>query len=154
MLKPIIRKINNNNEVPWDLLMLADPSKVMIKKYLKDGETYIAVFGKQIIGAYVLVKISSNSYELKNIAVALEYQGQGLGKLLVLDSIKKAKQLRAKKIEVGTGNSSLSQLGLYQKCGFRISGIKKDFFLKNYPEEIIENGIKCVDMIRLSLEVQ
>ena len=55
-----------------------------------------------------------------------------------------------KKIEIGTGNSSLGQLALYQKCGFRITGIDIDFFIRCYQEEIFENGIQCRDMIRLT----
>lgn len=53
-------------------------------------------------------------------------------------------------LEIGTGNSSLAQLGLYQKCGFSISGIDFGFFLRNYSEPIWENGIQCKDMVRLS----
>ena len=58
-----------------------------------------------------------------------------------------------KTLIVGTGNSSLSQLGLYQKCGFRLDHIIRDFF-KNYPEPIFENGIQCIDMVMLSCQLQ
>ena len=37
-----------------------------------------------------------------------------------------------------------------QKCGFRITGIDIDFFIRCYQEEIFENGIQCRDMIRLT----
>jgi hypothetical protein len=40
-------------------------------------------------------------------------------------------------------------LALYQKLGFVKSEIKKNFFLENYTELIIENGIQAVDMIIL-----
>ena len=66
------------------------------------------------------------------------------------DAVEEAKRKGYKTIEVGTGNSSIGQLVLYQKCGFRISGIDIDFFVRHYPEEIFENGIQCRDMIRLS----
>ena len=148
-----IKKINNLSDVPWDLLLLADPSKKLVEEYLKDGKTYIALQENKTIGVYVLLKLSPHDYELKNIAIAKQYQGLGMGKILILDAIEKAKQQGAKKIIVGTGNSSLSQLALYQKCGFKITEIEKDFFTKNYKEEIIENGIKCVDKIILSLEL-
>lgn len=54
---------------------------------------------------------------------------------------------------IGTGNSSINQLALYQKCGFRVIGVERDFFINNYDEPIFENGIQCVDMIRLSIEI-
>lgn len=153
-MKPDIRKVNDFKEVPWNLLLLADPSKEMVEKYVKEGETYIALLNNKTIGVYVVVKLSHDAYELKNVAIDEEHQGQGVGKMLVLDAIERVRQREAKKIEVGTGNSSLSQLALYQKCGFRIIGVEKDFFVKNYPEEIFENGIKCVDMIRLALDLK
>ena len=59
-----------------------------------------------------------------------------------------AKKMGATELLVGTGNSSLSQLGLYQKCGFRMSYIKAGFFA-SYPEPIYENGIQCLDMVVL-----
>ncbi|MER2059906.1 MAG: GNAT family N-acetyltransferase, partial [Niallia sp.] len=97
--------------------------------------------------------IEEEAIELINLAVAEDYQGKGLGKKLVFHALEKATQLGYKVMEVGTGNSSIGQLALYQKCGFRINHIDKDFFLKNYEEEIYENGIRCVDMIRLSQDI-
>jgi len=149
----IIKQLQHADEIPWDLLLLADPSPALIETYIKDSEVYVGLTDDKVIGVYVLTPVSKETVELKNIAVHPEYQNQGIGKQLVLDAIQKAKDKRRKRIEVGTGNSSLLQLALYQKCGFRIVGIEKDFFTKNYQEEIIENGIRCVDMIRLAIDI-
>ncbi len=67
-----------------------------------------------------------------------------------MDAIEVAKSKGYRTIEVGTANSSIGQLAFYQKCGFRITGVDKDFFVRHYPEEIFENGIQCRDMVRLS----
>ena len=56
-------------------------------------------------------------------------------------------------IEVGTGNSGVGQLYLYQKCGFRIVGVDRDFFVRHYPQPIVENGLLCRDMIRLAQDL-
>lgn len=69
-----------------------------------------------------------------------------------MDAINRAKANRSKRIEVGTGNSSLKQLAFYKKCGFKIADIDRGFFPRNYKDEIIENGIKCTDMIRLAID--
>ena len=66
----------------------------------------------------------------------------------------KSKASGYKTIEVGTGNSSIGQLALYQKCGFRITSIDRDFFIRNYEDDIFENGIWCRDMIRLSQDLK
>ncbi len=147
----IIRPIDNKDIIPYDLLLLADPSKEAIDDYIQRGNTYIAIDEETIVGTYVILKTRPHTMELVNIAVAESHQGRGIGKHLVQDSIKKAKALGTHTLEVGTGNSSLSQLALYQKCGFRIIGVDKDFFKIHYKDKIIENGIDCVDMIRLQI---
>ena len=149
----LITKLEDTNETPWNLLLLADPSRESIESYIGNSDIYLASVNDRTVGVYVLKNISQDIVELKNIAVDEKHQGQGIGKKLVLDSISKARQKEAKRIEVGTGNSSLSQLALYQKCGFRISGVEKDFFVKNYKDEIKENGIVCRDMIRLAIDL-
>lgn len=148
-----IRKLREEENPPFDLLLLADPSENLIKEYLKKGLCYIAEDGDRISGVYILLPIREETIELINLAVAEIYQGKGLGKMLVMHAIEEARNLRYKRIEVGTGNSSISQLALYQKCGFRMNRIDKDFFLKHYEEEIYENGIQCIDMIRLTQDI-
>lgn len=82
------------------------------------------------------------------------WQGKGIGKQLIRHAIAEAKAAGFHTVEIGTGNSSIQQLALYQKCGFRMTSIDHDFFLKHYDEPIFENGIQCMDMVRLSLTLQ
>ena len=148
-----IRKLNKGEIPPMELLLLADPSKEIVAEYVYRGECYIAKKNQQIVGVYVLLPTRPDTVELVNVAVVKEQHGRGLGKQLVMDAINEAKKKGYKTIEIGTGNSSIGQLALYQKCGFRIIGIDMDFFIKHYPEGIFENGIQCRDMIRLSLDL-
>ncbi|CAI9395377.1 putative N-acetyltransferase YvbK [Bacillus sp. T2.9-1] len=149
----IIRKLTQEESPPIKLLLTADPSEFLVNEYLKKGLCYIAEEKGQLIGVYVLLPIKEESIELINLAVAEIYQGKGFGKKLIMHAIEEARQLGYKVMRVGTGNSSIGQLALYQKCGFRINRIDKDFFLINYEEEIYENGIQCVDMIRLIQDI-
>lgn len=144
-----IRELQKNESLPLDLLLLADPNEEIVKEYTNRGKCYVAEIKNNIVGVYVLIKTRPLTMELVNVAVDENYQGKGIGKKLVLDAIDKAKIANMKVIEVGTGNSGLSQLALYQKCGFKITWIDKDFFLKHYNEPIFENGIQCIDMIRM-----
>lgn len=145
--------VNDKKEIPYDLLLLADPSMKIINDYIHRASCYIATIDNNIVGAYVLIRTRPLSLELVNIAVSKQYQGKGIGKRLVLSAIDMARKENAKVLEVGTGNSSINQLALYQKCGFRIVGVDRDFFKKHYNEDIVENGIQCVDMIRLSMDL-
>ena len=145
--------LKKNEQAPMELLLTADPSETLVKDYLDRGYCYTAEIDNQTVGVFVLLEITSDTIELINIAVDEKHQGKGIGKTLVKDAIQKAKEIGFKTIEVGTGNSSINQLALYQKCGFRITGINKDFFIRNYEEEIFEHGIQCMDMVKLSQEL-
>lgn len=149
----IIRKLNEGEKTPMELLLLADPSRKIIEEYVTRGECFIAEMEQQTIGAYVLLPTRPETVELVNVAVIESQQGRGIGKRLVLDAIKIAKTKGYKTIEIGTGNSSIGQLALYQKCGFRIMGVDMDFFVRHYSEKIFENGIQCRDMVRLSQDL-
>lgn len=133
-----------------ELLLLADPSKKLIQQYIERGACYVGEEKEEIVGVFVLLPTRPETVELVNIAIAEKHQGKGFGKALTKEAIIKAKEQGYKVIEVGTGNSSIEQLALYQKCGFRITGVDINFFPIHYEEEIIENGITCVDMIRLT----
>ncbi|GIO27104.1 GNAT family N-acetyltransferase [Ornithinibacillus bavariensis] len=148
-----IRKLYKDEVPPLDLLLLADPSEEMIMGYLQRGTCYIAEDENSVLGVFVLLPTRPGTIELVNVAVIKRHQGKGIGKKLVMFAIDKARESGYQSIEIGTGNSSIGQLALYQKCGFRIIGIDPDFFITHYSEEIYENGIQCRDMIRLKLDL-
>ena len=147
------RKLNDDEILPFELLLLADPLKEIVEEYVNRGDCYVAERDEEMVGVYVLLPTRPGTVELVNVAVVEEQQNRGLGKLLVMNAIMIAKTKGYKTIEIGTGNSSIGQLALYQKCGFRIMGVDIDYFIKHYPEEIFENGIQCRDMIRLSQDL-
>lgn len=148
-----IRKITQADEFPYDLLLLADPSREIVEEYVKRGDCYGAYLNDEVIGEYVLIRTRPETVEIVNVAVREDYQGRGIGKKLVLHAIESAQRENMKTVEIGTGNSGVQQLALYQKCGFRIVGVDPDFFVRHYDEEIYENGIQCRDMVRLRLEL-
>ncbi|MGX4600721.1 GNAT family N-acetyltransferase [Faecalimicrobium sp. JNUCC 81] len=146
-----IQEISDYKKVPMELLLLADPSESVVRDYLNRGSCYIAEYKEKIVGVYVLIYTRPLTMELVYIAVDKDYQNNGIAKKMIKDAIDRCKKEKIKVLEVGTGNSSIKQLQLYQRCGFRITGIDKDFFKIHYEEEIYENKIQCIDMIRLSL---
>jgi Acetyltransferases len=153
MVELTIRPLTETDPIPYDLLLLADPSRSSVDDYMTRGLCFIGMADNRVAGVFVLLRTRPHTVEIVNIAVAEELQGRGIGKELVKSAIEKSKALGASVVEIGTGNSSLQQLALYQKCGFRIAGVDRDFFIRHYEERIIENGIPCLDMIRLRLEL-
>ncbi|TKH03655.1 GNAT family N-acetyltransferase [Peribacillus simplex] len=145
-----IRRLFKDEPPPMHLLLLADPSRELVEEYLRSGTCFVAVSDKRMIGVYVLLQKGPELIEIMNIAVDERHHGRGIGRQLIEHAKGDAREQGYKMIEIGTGNSGIGQLALYQKCGFRITGVDRDFFNINYSEAIYENGIQCQDMIRLS----
>ncbi|MNX53584.1 putative N-acetyltransferase YvbK [compost metagenome] len=139
--------------LPMDLLLLADPDKHMIETYIHNGSIYKLLEDEQVLGVSVLVPRPGATAEIVNIAIAEDAQGKGFGTRLLQHTIDAARQAGYLHLKVGTGNSSLDQLAFYQKNGFRIVGVLRDYFVKHYNEPIFENGIPCRDMVLLEMDL-
>jgi aminoglycoside 6'-N-acetyltransferase I len=138
--------------LPFDLLLLADPSRDMIDRYLNHSEVYLAKTGDEIIGILVLVR-TGKSAEIMNVAVCDNYQRKGIGSQLIRYAIDVAKSMDLQKLYIGTADTSLNQLTLYQKLGFKRVDRLVNFFVENYDEPILENGKQAKDMIRLEMSL-
>ena len=149
-----IQLLEDNENAPIDLLKLADPSTKLINLYLKSSQCYIGKINKRVIGVLVIKEIDYTTIEIKNIAVDEDEQGKGYGTLMLRFAEKVSIDLSYKKILIGTGNSSIGQLRLYQKEGFEIERIEKNFFVRNYKEPIFENGIQCKHKIILVKKIK
>ncbi|GKU77444.1 N-acetyltransferase [Paenibacillus sp. L3-i20] len=148
-----IKPLQSIDEAPMDLLLLADPSEQKVINYLREGESFIAEIEDVVVGIIVIIRKDPDTLEVINVAVREEWQGKGIGKKLLLRAKQFGIDQKVKRIEIGTGNSSLPQLALYQRSGYRIFEIWENYFIANYDEEIYENGIQCMDMIRLKLDL-
>ncbi len=145
------------------LLLTADPNESLVRSYIATAHVLLCRVQDELAGVAAVIQKpvagndhdavgASSTCELINIAVDPAFQGNGLAKALIQESIALAKGWGARAIDVGTGNSSLNQLALYQKCGFRLHHIERDFFA-DYPEPIIENGMRCIDKVILRIEL-
>lgn len=132
---------------PFGLLLLADESIEAIKKYINACRVFEILLNNKMIGIMAVMINNDNTIELKNIAISKKYQRNGFGKQAInwLENFYKEKGVKI--IFVGTGDASHSQQRFYQKLGFEKYSIKEDFFLKNYPSAIFENGIQLKNMV-------
>ena len=149
-----IRRLDKEAAMPWDLLLDADPSAAAVERYLDASDVYVALISEEVVGTFVLYPVDAARVEIKNIAVLERLQGKGIGQRLLKEAAAIASAGGATTLTIGTANSSVAQLYLYQKCGFEITSIKYKFFLENYPEPLFENGIQCKHMIMLSKELK
>lgn len=136
-------------DIPMELLLEADPSEKCIQSYLSDSVCFAVFKQNKLLGACVTNSHSAGVSELFNIAVWPEHQGQGIGTKLLKFALEQLRVKEFKEVELGTGTFGY-QLTYYQRFGFRVTGVRKDFFIKNYDEPIYEHGLQHIDMLRLS----
>jgi ribosomal protein S18 acetylase RimI-like enzyme len=135
----------------WRLLLLADPERAAIQRYINASTIFEARHGQNLIGIIVLQPRNDQSLEIKNIAVHPHWQGQHVATRLLEFAQQYGRQHGYQKLLIGTGSTSFAQLYLYQKVGFRVVGVDRDFFVRNYHRPIYENRLRLRDMLILSL---
>ena len=152
----------NPAEAPWHLLLLADPSRERIKRYLPGSTCFGARQTTQftpsglgaLIGVCVLVPEGDglHRWELMNMAVSTAWQSKGIGSALLQRAIREMRERGVQQLEVGTGSFG-DQLLFYQRLGFRVTDIERDFFLENYTTPLWERGVQHKDMLKLTLDL-
>lgn len=91
-----------------------------IEKVLdKQGHIFIALSAQHVLGTCALLKMSDGGYELAKMAVAESARGQGIGYLLGLESIARAKKLKANRIFLESNTILKPAIELYRKLGFK-----------------------------------
>lgn len=138
-------------DAPMALLLLADPSERKVRAYLPTARCFAALQNGSIAGVCAVVPRVQGSHELMNIAVDPARQQRGIGTQLLAHVIDTYRREGAARLEVGTGAFGYP-LAFYQRHGFRAFQVDRDFFLRNYDEAIIEDGIQHRDMLRLAID--
>jgi ribosomal protein S18 acetylase RimI-like enzyme len=131
------------------LLELAD-EPAPLRAYLQDGELFGVVDDDGEPHAAVLVVTADPGVvELRAVAVAEAAQGQGVGTRVIEAVLDELRRRGTHTVVVGTASSGTRQLAFYQRCGFRVSHVERDFFTteKGYPADLSENGIPTRDMV-------
>ena len=85
-----ISLIEANEDAPFELLLLADPSEKLVREYLRRGQCFIATNNDEVIGVVVLIRTRPETLEIVNVAVHEDHQNKGIGKNLVLFAINNA----------------------------------------------------------------
>lgn len=145
-----IKPVSGVTDEHWKLLLLADPSKSLIQKYLQSGKAFEICRADIPVAIMVLQEVSQSKLEVKNIAVDPKFENRGLATKLLQSAFHFAKKYHYQQLQIGTGSTSFKQLYLYQKIGFRVTGIKENFFAENYEQPIYENGLLLRDMLILT----
>ncbi len=148
-----VTKTNAVTAAHWQLFLRADPSRELVADYLNQGEVFEIRKGTRLAATIILLPLSAGQLEIKNIAVAPQLENQGLAKVLLNFAKRYAHEHHYRELIVGTGSTSFKQLYLYQEVGFRVTGVKRNFFVDHYHQPIWENHLHLRDMIVLKMKV-
>jgi ribosomal protein S18 acetylase RimI-like enzyme len=138
------------------LLLLADESLEQVRSYMQCGELYAFVGHDGVaVGIVLTLPAEQNSVELKAVAVDTTQQNRGIGRRMLAAVIDELRRSGVRRAIVGTANAGIGQLAYYQKAGFRLLRIERDFFspARGYPAVMEDNGIRLRDMVWMDLEL-
>lgn len=136
-----ITVITNTNEYPWELLLLADPERGKVERYLASSKVFLFREKETVIGVMAIQKQGDHQYEIMNLAVDEDSQGQGVGRQLLNYGIADLRQeTNPVRVIIKTGDISGPALGLYQSLGFTVKEVVNNYFIDHYSEPIYEEG--------------
>ncbi len=98
------------------------------------GKIFIAQNSNQTVGTASIKKIRPDNAEIKRMYVKPEYQGNGIGNLLLENVIEEAKRMDAREIFLDSPPPFKPAHQLYEKYGFEI--------FQEYPEVAIPAELK------------
>jgi GNAT superfamily N-acetyltransferase len=98
-----------------DLEIINDPKGTILDS---GGYIFLAKAGDKIIGTAGIANEGNSVFELVKMSVAPAFQGKGISKILIEKCIKKARELKAKKIFLYSNSQLKTAIELYKKYGF------------------------------------
>ena len=138
------------------LLLLADESLEQVRSYMQCGDLFAFVEPDgTAVGVVLTVPHEHGGVELKAVAVDATRQNLGIGRQMLAAVLEELRRRGARRAVVGTANAGIGQLAYYQKAGFRLLRIERDFFspARGYPAVMEDNGIRLRDMVWMDLEL-
>jgi ribosomal protein S18 acetylase RimI-like enzyme len=138
------------------LLLLADDSESQVRSYYQQGELFVLrADDGEVMGMALAIPESNRDVELKAVAVAPELHGRGVGQRMMALVLAELRLAGVRHVTVGTSSSGIGQLAFYQKIGFRLWKIERDFFSdeRGYVAGIEENGIPLRDLVWMDQEL-
>jgi ribosomal protein S18 acetylase RimI-like enzyme len=96
-----------------------------------------------------------STVELRAVAVAEAHHNRGYGQRMLAEVLADLRARGKQRVIVGTSNAGIGQIAFYQKAGFRLWRIERDYFTpeKGYDPEEKENGLSHRDMVWFDLDL-
>ncbi len=150
----IDRSVGTDRDRFRPLLRLADDSDEAISEYLNTGALYVLRLDDQPIGVALLGERDGDA-EVLSIAIDEDHQGEGWGTRLLRHLIEEARSAGRARLRLATAAADTATLRLYQRIGFRLSSVERDYFVpaRGYPTRLAADGIRVRDRVWLDLDL-
>ena len=137
------------------MLLDADEGEERIRAVLLDPTctAYACWLDSQLAGATVVRWQKKDPCEILYIEVAAALRGRGYGKQIMQALQDEMRSRGGRSLLVGTANAALENIAFYQKCGFRMYEIRRDYFAYIQPP-VLEHGIVLRDMLVLRYDLE
>jgi ribosomal protein S18 acetylase RimI-like enzyme len=138
------------------LLLLADESLQEVRSDMNRGDLFAFVERDgAAVGIVLTLPEANGSVELRAVAVDEARQNLGIGSRMLAAVLDELRRRGVRRAVVGTANAGIGQLAYYQKAGFRLLRIERDFFstARGYPAVMEDNGIRLRDMVWMDLDL-
>jgi len=124
------------------------PDKTLCRAWVTNPAhaAYAAKQADRLVGAAVMRWADES--ELLLLAVDGARRGQGIGQAIVAVLLEEARRRSVRTLQVGTDSLSPDNMIFYQKCGFRMSHVRRGFF-DNIQPPPVSRGIRLRDMVVL-----
>jgi GNAT superfamily N-acetyltransferase len=136
------------------ILLEAEPSERALRwslANLADAIYRMDKGGRPVAAA--TIQWRNDPCEIIELGVAPQHQRQGLGRQMVGWVVGEARRRGKAGVLVGTANSSIGNIVFYQKCGFRMDHIRRDYFWY-HREQLSENGLPVRDMLVFRFDLE
>jgi GNAT superfamily N-acetyltransferase len=150
-----IRLHEGSRDALQPLFAEADDSDSEIASYRELGDILIASLDGEIVGQAQVVRLDGADYEIKSLAVYEPWRSRGVGAALVQAAGDYCRQRDGGLLIVATAAASVQALQFYQRQGFRIRRVIRDFYTAERGYRPLElNGIPLRDEIILDLDLR
>lgn len=104
------------DEIPWDLLLEADPDERRVRAYTDPDLIRVAKYEGVAVGAYVIRPLSAIRTELCTLVVSKPFRRAGLGRWLLGHAIGLTETRGGREIFV----AGVPLRGLFARTGFKV----------------------------------
>lgn len=112
-------------DYPWSPGIFEDCLRVGYDCEVLDCEGHLMGYG--------IMSTAAGECHILNVCLATEYQGQGLGRVLVYHMIDIAENARARRVYLEVRPSNRAALRLYESIGFVQIGLRKGYYRARPP---------------------